>query len=537
MPTLCFSRAPDFRRTAVPCRLHLVALTLVLLITGCTEPVCCGPSPTPTPNPDPLSQTIGPAGGRLVSADSAFSLTVPAGALAAPTAMTVKVVADSAPYGVGKVYQLSPAGIRFTKPVSVSIAIDSAVVGGVSVPPEGLVVALGDTAGTWLGILDSELEPAPTLSVRGTVLATSGSGAAAVAATINPVEEEDLAPLPTRYAVISYWYVDPKSARVRVTEAVSIRVLVCARQVEVDLSRFARIVQVVPPSRQFPAPPDDCIPSARTGTWFVNGLRGGNSTLGFVAAGGNGAPSSLAEFTAPQTVPSPSTVTVRADMLWPARQVTRKFSVPVTIYDDWVGTTSWKSSGGVVKTYLNGSLSIEYLAQGSARFSSRRTPFGAITERGGVLPADAVNTTYELTRVETSQSSDGRCSIDIVDRSVTRGGLNGPPPAGVLSDLWLFVITLRSDNTYVLGGGISLVPVTTVTTVTTTRACPGVATVTTTTTDSKSDYAPAATIPGAVNEVRSFLPGEKRLEGRIEKVDDLGLYVVTSEFKWDITRP
>ncbi len=525
--------------TARTPRLRIVNILCCMVFAACGEKRQPVEPPAPlTPRPDPLSQTIGPAGGTLISADSAFSLTVPAGALAAPTAMTVKVVADSAPYGVGKVYQLSPAGIRFAKPLSVSIAVDSAVVGRVSVPLEGLVVAFGDTTGNWTGILDSELSPSPTLSVRGAALSTSGNGAAAIAAIINPGEMDDLAPLPTtRFAVISYWYVDPMSARVRVSESLNLRVLVCARQVEVDLSRFARIVRVLPPTRQFPAPPDDCIPSARTGTWFVNGLRGGNSTLGFVAAGGNGAPSSAAEFSAPQTVPTPSTVTVRADMLWPARQVTRRFSIPVTIYDDWRGTTSWKSSGAVEKTYLNGSLSIVYIAQGSARFSSLRTPFGAITEQGGVIPADEVTTTYELTRVETSRSADGRCSIDIVNRAVTRGGLDGRPPAGVLSDTWFFVIGVRPDNTYVLTGGISLVPVTTVTTETTTRACPGEASVTRTTTDSRNDYAPAATIPGAVNEIRSFQPGAKRFEGTINKVDDLGEYVVTSEFSWEITRP
>jgi hypothetical protein len=66
----------------------------------------------------PTTKTIGPAGGTLISTDGRLTLTIPAGALSAETALTVEPVENTAPNGVGWGYHFGPEGTRFAKPAS-----------------------------------------------------------------------------------------------------------------------------------------------------------------------------------------------------------------------------------------------------------------------------------------------------------------------------------------------------------------------------------------------------------------------------------
>ena len=66
----------------------------------------------------PVTATIGAAGGTLVSPDGVLSLEIPAGALAADTAVGIQPIAHLAPGGVGAGYELTPEGTTFAKPVT-----------------------------------------------------------------------------------------------------------------------------------------------------------------------------------------------------------------------------------------------------------------------------------------------------------------------------------------------------------------------------------------------------------------------------------
>jgi len=79
-----------------------------------------------TDDPGALAEAlIGPAGGTVRTADGAIALVVPAGALAMPT--TISIGARAAPSGAGRiygaVYRLSPEGLAFQAPATVSFAM------------------------------------------------------------------------------------------------------------------------------------------------------------------------------------------------------------------------------------------------------------------------------------------------------------------------------------------------------------------------------------------------------------------------------
>jgi hypothetical protein len=133
------------------------------------------------------------------------------------------------------------------------------------------------------------------------------------------------------YTTFAFWTVQPRGPyTVRTGQSLSLSVLACLQERETANSDEDFLPALPLPDAQLPSDAR-CQPSIREGTWFVNNVRGGNSTVGFVAAGGNGAPSSVAEFLAPNTAPTPNEVKVRADMFWRARGLTKQFEVPVRI--------------------------------------------------------------------------------------------------------------------------------------------------------------------------------------------------------------
>ncbi|MBM4364471.1 MAG: hypothetical protein FJ104_17465, partial [Deltaproteobacteria bacterium] len=85
---------------------------------------CTAPLPAPG-----ASVEIGPAGGT-VSIGSAVTLTIPAGALASPTTVTLAPIAETvegAERALSAVYQLGPASLSFTAPATLVVDVGSAV--------------------------------------------------------------------------------------------------------------------------------------------------------------------------------------------------------------------------------------------------------------------------------------------------------------------------------------------------------------------------------------------------------------------------
>jgi hypothetical protein len=481
---------------------------------------------------DPVSATIGAAGGTLATPDGAFTLVVPAGALAAATELTVQQVVNEAPYGVGKSYRLSPANVTFAEPVDISIAVDSAELG--ELVPEGLVVGLQNGAGDWFAKLRSGVRPEP--------LGTSAGRAASVAnarrgtrigtfTEFDGIDSNDY----QRIAIVAFWVVEPSAARVRVGDTQNLRVLVCTRNEVVgfgtvggedDLAALPGTLAGPPPS-----PPQGCAPSVRQGFWYVNNVNGGNGVVGTVTAG---SPSSTATFRAPATVPDPATVTVTAEMTWSRNGDVVDFNIPIDIYTDgWQGAIRWKSSGGRAETYENGSLVITYLAQGSATYA----PF-QVDENGGVLRASTVSAGTQYKEVLTSRIFDGRCTFTTTKTLEFEGQLTTLPPAGDLfSFAWDVTFLLRGDGQYVIAGGIGAVPTTQTETDTETTVCPGSPdrVVTDTRVTQSFDGAITTAQTGAV---RPFSPADKVFKDRASGLYfKFGDFQVLQEVDWEFTRP
>ncbi len=90
------------------------------------------PDPDPNPDPDPqpdLRQTIGALGGVIEYPDGRLRLSIPEGALAEDTEITVRELADEelepplAGATLEKVYRLGPDGLQFALPVTVTLQL------------------------------------------------------------------------------------------------------------------------------------------------------------------------------------------------------------------------------------------------------------------------------------------------------------------------------------------------------------------------------------------------------------------------------
>jgi hypothetical protein len=100
-------------------------VVLIVTLTACpVEPP--PPSSPPTP-PTPPATTITPSGGTLTFQSGQVTMQFPAGAVAADTTIGVTPVTTPPADGIpGTVYQFSPDGIQFAKPVRLTVKYDPA---------------------------------------------------------------------------------------------------------------------------------------------------------------------------------------------------------------------------------------------------------------------------------------------------------------------------------------------------------------------------------------------------------------------------
>jgi hypothetical protein len=157
-------------------RVSLISFLLLLIFASCKKednnPVSTNsPSPivgipVPTPVGTPVGSTstakIGPAGGSVSSPDGVLSVSIPAGALAKDTTISVQAITNNAPGGLGNGYRLGPNGMQFSTPVTLQFKYpgDSVQV------PELLRVAFQDTDHIWYALPDYSVD-----STTGTVSA------------------------------------------------------------------------------------------------------------------------------------------------------------------------------------------------------------------------------------------------------------------------------------------------------------------------------------------------------------------------------
>ncbi|HEX9957978.1 MAG TPA: hypothetical protein VGA96_11990, partial [Fibrella sp.] len=145
----------------------LLSLTLTLLSVACkkdTEVVAPGDSkpdsqsdspsqsaaitPVGTPVGAAITAIIGPAGGTIESADKQIQISIPAGALRTNQTISVQPITNECPSGTGQAYRLTPHGLTFAKPATITFHYTDETVANSA--PEMLRVAYQSDKGHWL---------------------------------------------------------------------------------------------------------------------------------------------------------------------------------------------------------------------------------------------------------------------------------------------------------------------------------------------------------------------------------------------------
>ena len=113
--------------------------------TGAAKPAI---TPAGTPLGSVNSATIGPDGDTLSSPDSRLTLSVPPGAFAADTEVSIAPVTNTAPNGVGLTYRFTPEGTTFAKPVTLAWQLSPNDLAGGSL--DDFLVAAQTSDGKWM---------------------------------------------------------------------------------------------------------------------------------------------------------------------------------------------------------------------------------------------------------------------------------------------------------------------------------------------------------------------------------------------------
>lgn len=295
-------------------RVVFLVLQLSYLAVGCGKddspsgPTTSDALPTDPGLPDgaPASATIGASGGSLATDDGLFSLVIPAGALSVNTAISIQPITNTAWGGVGKSYRLTPHGLTFATPIDVVFEIAPEVLSGSS--PEFLDVAVQDDQGFWHIFKNRTYD---------------GSAGTLTTQTSHFSD----------YSTIEGVQIRPGSATVGVTGTVALSVRYCHAETidggaDDDLVALMYVCDV------------ELAPLGTFSNWSVNGVLGGNSTVGQVVEGPG---AHNATYTAPANVPSTNPVAVSVQTTIRGRSALLISNITIT--NQWSGTaTVWKGN-------------------------------------------------------------------------------------------------------------------------------------------------------------------------------------------------
>lgn len=242
-------------------------MLLILVLSGCA-PGNFHPSKPPKPSPvgaivgDPVSATIGAAGGSITSADKRITVTIPAGALAADTAIGVQPIENTDAAGFGMAYRLTPDGQKFAKPVTVAFTYSKDDLD--STYADSMRIAFQDKAGLW-EVQKTRVDKATkTLTITSTHF--------------------------TDFSALGGIQLSPASKRLKLGRALELKLVDCTLG-------FGTKVYVLYAC-------DDAYEGAGVSglaldTWAVNGAPGGTTGIGLVTGGAFGA-----TYKAPKSKPS-----------------------------------------------------------------------------------------------------------------------------------------------------------------------------------------------------------------------------------------
>lgn len=253
------------------------AVSFIAAAVGCGGPGEEEFQPASTPRgthvlgEDIATATIGAAGGEITSSDGEVTLTVPAGALAADTEISIDPITNFAPAGLNRAYRMTPEGTQFAVPATITFTVDEADCDSSNV--WGLRIAFQNSEGIWELPADAVGDPSGNwVSVETTHLSD--------------------------WSLVKGVILAPMAAEVKVGKTLELGVRFCYP------SGSANDDDLAPLGYECY---DELAPLVSATEWEVNGQTGGTPTIGTVAGSGLNA-----VYTAPATAPSPNTVSVSA---------------------------------------------------------------------------------------------------------------------------------------------------------------------------------------------------------------------------------
>ncbi len=272
-------------------RVGLLLLSLCLGFTACEKkeevkpgqgteqpgkeaPIVGEPTAVGTPTGDKVSQSIGPAGGVIRTADGNVSLSIPAGALSQPTTISLQPIENKAFLGIGPAYEFSPDGLKFAKPAQLTVKYAAGSLEGTS--PEAIGIAFQDEKRVWQG----------------------------KAAQVNPTEGTFTAGVPhfSSWAFFKYYSLTPESMILAPTQVQKLEVVYLKGSAE-DPDLADRPVDPDDNDLITPLTPPKLLKADQVKNWLVNGERLNgrfDETIGGLTVLDQGA---AAEYKAPSKVP------------------------------------------------------------------------------------------------------------------------------------------------------------------------------------------------------------------------------------------
>ena len=137
-----------------------LAVLAVVISFSCRKSSIDQPTPSPTipatllvtgaGTPDGVANSkliVAANGGSITSTDGKITINIPAGAISGNESITIQPVTNTTGLGKSKAYRLTPHGITFNKPVSISFRYTEADIIGTAA--DLLRIAFQDNEGTW----------------------------------------------------------------------------------------------------------------------------------------------------------------------------------------------------------------------------------------------------------------------------------------------------------------------------------------------------------------------------------------------------
>ena len=361
------------------------------------------------------TQTIDAAGGTLTSADGGIDLTIPAGALATPTTVSIQPISNTAPNGLATAYRLTPEGTTFSQPVTITFHLPASQAAALD---STFVVSQHDD-GLWYSQPQQARDAtANTVSVPATHFSD--------------------------WTLSQTLRLSPQQARVRTTNATTFtaQVVVLKPDDPADLANPSGDPAVAVPT---PVNLNDLsIRDTISNTyreWAVNGIPWGVTAVGFI----NEQSDLTGIFKAPVNVPNPASEAVslsvqffKNDKVTTGQKVVAVAEVTIYALESWSGTSKVTMNDGTVvdATFVftetrQDSIGTVYLNVSSGRVNAK-------------VPAQLPN---GCTQTATPTSQD----IGSADGTMTalysaKTGPDNPTVEGMGSTVWLADYTVTCAN-------------------------------------------------------------------------------------------